>query len=600
MLTTNKSKNNNSNITSINDIKNNDNNFIVNSSSSSSDSEAEIEYDNVPGILSEDFSKNINYQYLFKAFVSSNLKKQGKLRIENIIFNSMTLRIIMLIVCITIGLQATQEEFIKILINFSDYTKTEYCTYKFSTLVNLAYLYDNNDIENYNRNENTNKANENDTITNPYISSVLRTMDYCFRNLLLISELKEDLLNSDLEVEEIINNLSEYPTIHNLINSNLLNLNSTSSEESNNEAEAGNSKDFFNKTIYFNETEKDHYFLSINLTTFSNYNYLQNKYQDRFPKDSFFSTYDYFIHTENFKINYIYTYNFHYTDDLNYFEYLTSIKYISILTSITNIIRSVFVTMILVSISFLTNGDLVTYIVTPLTNIIKKFRYFLHKDTFDYYEQLINGDNDDEEHIALNKKFGMFSYYFDITLGKRALSLIHQSCELGKDGFSLNISSVKGVSFKGTALILDFKIKKNCFLSYKKNNNDKRIKNNKNSKNVDKESNNETINNYKKKIDFENSSAMNDMNNSANNEEDYSSFRSLNKTDLEELNENENISLAINEINKFYTIFHSLSYGFLGEIINENTVVWKHKEDEFEDKFKKYSRELSKIDYTIK
>ena len=52
---------------------------------------------------------------------------------------------------------------------------------------------------------------------------------------------------------------------------------------------------------------------------------------------------------------------------------------------------------------------------------------------------------------------------------------------------------------------------------------------------------------------------------------------------------------AIFNINRVYSIFHSLGYGFLGEVLSEKLIVWKKKEIEFDLEHDKYCKRISKL-----
>ena len=48
-------------------------------------------------------------------------------------------------------------------------------------------------------------------------------------------------------------------------------------------------------------------------------------------------------------------------------------------------------------------------------------------------------------------------------------------------------------------------------------------------------------------------------------------------------------------LNKIYTIFHSLGFGFLGEIISEKFILWKKREVSFDLEHDEYCRKISKL-----
>ena len=254
--------------------------------------------------------------------------------------------------------------------------------------------------------------------------------------------------------------------------------------------------------------------MMINLTSYKNYHLLIKNYPHIFPQDDFIASEKFYL-SSGMIINNDYFYSNKFFQKDNYVEFLINIKYASVMDKMMNILRSIFITLILIFVSLAINNDLSKFVVFPVTKIIKKFRYFLHKSTYDYYESLIYNDNEEEE-IILNKQFATFSYYFDLTIGKRILRLVSQMDDLKNSSFNFSLC-IPGFSFIGTALILDIQ-----------------------------------INNY---FDF---------------------------------------SSVIEDINKIFTIFHSLGFGFNGEILNESTIFWKLKDESFNYHFNTYSRRISK------
>lgn len=473
---------------------------------------SDIEYDYVPGLVDANFSNHPDYQEIYNQLKFS--QKKAKLKIEKLLFEDMTLKIVMLIIAITISLQITQEGYVQSL--FENYEKSSYCKNKFSTLVSLAYNYEIEIVYFENLFNNTNNAENTNHINNPFISTLKKSMLYCFKDTYLVPEILEYCKKNNIDpyhykhlkrILDLYNNSNPEETV--VTENPFL-------YERNYDYLNGKNYTFIDQisSKILDNTSFNTFFLLVNLTNYDEYKFIRQRYPAIFPPDVFFAHKNYYF-DKGMHINTQYYYTYLYQNKQNYIELLVDQTKKSFIDKLMNILRSIFVTFILVGVSYCINNDMTKLIMIPITKIIKKFRYFLHKSTFDYYEELINADNEEEE-ILLNKQFGTFSYYFDLTIGKRALSLIHQVDDVNDSKLSLNLKT-HGFSFLGTALIIDIQI--------------------------------------------------------------------VNYLD---------ISSAIDQINKIFTIFHSLAYGFNGEILNESIVIWKHKEDLFESNYNNYSRRISK------
>jgi hypothetical protein len=57
---------------------------------------------------------------------------------------------------------------------------------------------------------------------------------------------------------------------------------------------------------------------------------------------------------------------------------------------------------------------------------------------------------------------------------------------------------------------------------------------------------------------------------------------------------NFSIKDSIYDLNRLFTVFHSLAYGFGGDIISQSLSVWKSRSEIFELNHIEYSKEISK------
>jgi hypothetical protein len=146
--------------------------------------------------------------------------------------------------------------------------------------------------------------------------------------------------------------------------------------------------------------------------------------------------------------------------------------------------------------------------------MIKKFRDFFHLESLNYYHILLDDDKGEEE-TFLYKKLGLFSYLFDLTIGKKALGLISQSnLEIINTKYNFGTS---GIKTGGTCVVLN--------------------------------------------ISYTNPGLL------------------MNK---------------LSKINKLYSIFHSLGYGYLGEVVNENMIFWNENDIQFQLLHNEYCKRISK------
>ena len=431
-------------------------NSISNIENTNDDSYEEIDYNKVQG-LNDTLIDNLH-----KKRKRSNGKE--KLILEKILFKNMTLKIIMLIMLIIIGLQLTQDSFVEAFIVSDNTDKVGHCL---NTMIKeIKYLNNGN-----NGNSTSDVFEEKD-----YLNALNITLKSCFSNLKLID-------NS--------HNLGDIANTHRLL------------AESENITES---------------PEQDNTFLMINMTNCVECVNIKNKYPDIFTIDLEIASDDYF-NSHGLITNIDYSYRYYALNNTkgheSYIEYLIFIYYQSFIDRVMNIFRSVFITIILVILSTQLGMDIRNKIIKPAIKIIKKFRYFFHMDTFSFYNLLIDKEIEEEE-IILYKKLGLFSYYFDLTVGKRILGLISQSHNLTNNIENYNLKT-KGISIAGTAIILN--------------------------------------------VEFQSS---------------------------------ENNDKVVNELNAFYTVFHSLAYAYLGEIINENIIIWKKKETDFNFEHDEYCKAISK------
>jgi hypothetical protein len=171
---------------------------------------------------------------------------------------------------------------------------------------------------------------------------------------------------------------------------------------------------------YFDPSENDQLFIYVNFTNYAHLTSIKSLFPDLLSEFSVVLVNQKYENITNHLLNSDYYYSFFYVDDLNYIEYLVDISYATYLDRILNVIRSVFVTIIIVITSISLGKDIKSKIMIPATKIINKFRYFFNSDTLSYAKLLLES-NKEEEEIILNRKLGQFSYYFDLTLGKRVL-----------------------------------------------------------------------------------------------------------------------------------------------------------------------------------
>lgn len=266
----------------------------------------------------------------------------------------------------------------------------------------------------------------------------------------------------------------------------------------------------------FDPDDHDEVFIYINFTSYGHYVELHDNTPEIFSKFSTVLVNEKFDDIKHrFFFNLDYYYSFYYIDDSNYIEFLVDMSYGTFLDKLINVIRSLFVTLIIIITSISLGRDIKSKIMIPATKIINKFRYFFNSETLSYVNILLE-KNKDEEEMTMNRKLGQFSYYFDLTVGKRVLNLISQSGDINSRTVPINLQK-PGIMVSGTSLFMHVKI-----------------------------------------------------------ETTY------------------DISEAIYDLNRLYSIFHSLSYGFGGDIINESFAVWRSREEMFDLNHIEYSKEISK------
>ncbi len=122
-----------------------------------------------------------------------------------------------------------------------------------------------------------------------------------------------------------------------------------------------------------------------------------------------------------------------------------------------NMMKSLYVCIAILILSFNFKKTLQSSILKIVIKLIQKFRYFFSMDTFDYYN-LILEDEKEEEEIFLYKKLGLFSYYFDLSIGKDILKLIsHSNTNELYSNVKYNFQK-NGIKINGTLISLNLEI----------------------------------------------------------------------------------------------------------------------------------------------
>lgn len=391
-------------------------------------------------------------------------KKYEKLLIESLLNKSLTLKLVSLIMGIIIMLQITNPNYIQDLSLWNDTDKIDFCLSAFNrsmekVINHTKFINDDSDPE-----------------LISYLHSLNQTITLCFGYLKEIPASFDDSSWSGRRL----------------------------------------SSDSYNISLGDSELDDDQQlfdFLVVNMTMCIECQYIQTTYSDKIWLPSVISSLKYVEnHGMTLNIDYYYK-NYPIQESKSYIECLVDLHYVSFLDKLMNLLRSLFVTIVLILVSHMLNTDIRSKVVLMVLKLIKKFRYFFHSSSQDYFSLLMNEDIREEE-VILYRKLGMFSYMFDISCGKRLLGVLSQS-----DILNLPTSfdfKKEGVSFEGTLLLINFK----------------------------------------------------------------SRTGSLHK--------------CMAEISRIYTVIHSLAYGFGGEVVNENKIIWKNKEFLFDSECKKYCGRISK------
>lgn len=423
------------------------------------------DYHNVEGLDDEEEEESIKS------------KKQEKLNIETVLNRSLILKLVSLIMGIIILLQMTNPNYIQDLSSTSDTDKIDYCLNIFAISIGRIMNYTkSNGVVNINDGEILDPEIQN------YLTSLNQTVTICF------GYLKEIPVDFDAQSW----------------NGRLLN----SNEDSN------------ASLVSLNDTEldADHLlfdFLLVNMTMCSECKLIEAYYGDYISFPNVASSEKY-TNNHGMTLNIDYYYRaFPLNGSQSYIECLVDLHYVSFLDKLMNLLRSLFVTIVLILVSHMLNNDVKEKVVVMVLKLIKKFRYFFHSSSQDYFSLLINEEKNEDE-MLLYRKLGMFSYFFDLSCGKRILGLVSQS---DNNKFTLQCNFEKeGVRFQGTMMMIKFKT----------------------------------------------------------------------------TNSQVNLFKYIKEINRIYTVIHSLAYCFSGEIINENKIIWKNKEELFDIDCLNYCRKISK------
>lgn len=407
-------------------------------------------------------------------------KKYEKLNIETLLNRSIILKLVTLIMGIIILLQMTNPNYIQDLSSTEDTDKIDYCI--------AIFIMSITKIMNYTQNSKSKsqKSMSIDYQMQSYLDSLNQTITICFGYLKVIPE--------DFDAETW--------------NGRLL---STSTNED------------IAISMNDNELDSDHLlfdFLLVNMTMCEECKYIQSYFEDYISFPNVVSSEKYTNnHGMTLNIDYYYK-SYSINGSESYIECLVDLHYVSFLDKLMNLLRSLFVTIVLILVSHMLNKDIKEKVVVMVIKLIKKFRHFFHNSSQDYFSLLMSEEKNEDE-MMLYRKLGIFSYYFDLSCGKRILGLVSQS---ENNNFKSQYNFEKeGVRFQGTLMMVKFKT-------------------------------------------------------------------SSSKV---------NLFSFIKEINRIYTIIHSLAYSFGGEIINENKIIWKNKEELFDIDCLNYCRKISKINYNF-
>ena len=441
-----------------------DNNKLKDKEDNNSDNSLNINYNNVSGL--NDIEDDDSQQFI-------NPKKE-KLLLETILFQLITLKMIMLIMLIIIFLQLTQNNYFEQILNITTNNKITYCMNLFNHNVNNAIQYD---YDYYQIKDNQDYLTFPVNKDNKFIYLLNYTISNCFKYLI---EVPQHYLKDDIAKKEY---------------------------------------SLYNFTFPIVEDDYDDYdFLLVNLTSCKEYKLLQQKYfiNISFPletaSEKYFKTSHLFTNLDYIYQNIVFNSEF---KKESYLEYMVYIKSESNIDKVMNIVRSIYVTVILLSISYNFRRNLHKKVIKPTIKIIKKFRDFFHLESLSYYNILIEDDKGEED-TFLYKKLGLFSYLFDLTIGKKILGLITQSNHLETINTKYEFNTI-GIKTGGTCVVLNI-----CY-------------------------NNESL-----------------------------------------------LSNKLSKINRLYSIFHSMAYGYLGEVVTENMMFWNENDIQFQMFHNEYCKRISK------
>ena len=475
--------------------------------------------------------KTTNNKNNAKKNYTKNKDKEKKLVIESELHSIITFKIVMLILAIIVFFQSTQANLVENLL-YDEYTnKVSHCISLFTDNVIKAYNYELLNMK-----------------SNIYIKSLNKTMNLCFNNLkkLNINNNKHSDNNQNLNIFYKNNDNSDF-------NDNF---------------------DF----VYFN------------ITNFYEYNKLKDKYYNTItlPKVTVNNRYLYKSSTLN--LDYVYKYriinnnnkhksieNLHKTNKysiqlidmkLSYLEYTYYIRTISFYDKFFNVLKSVFVTMTLVFVSYQLLKDIKIHLILTIIKTINKFRYFFHLDTINICNNFSNNEKEEDE-MYLNKHLYLYSFYLDMSVGKRILNLITEenSNQLFYEQINKKNKICRNTNKNKTNLnnnlelqILDKKLK--CNLDYL-------------NKNFGLLSYN-----------FKKNGILIDCTNCLLIIKDSNNV-------LYDKHFNANIEL-LNIINNLYLLYHSIVVLYCGELINKNHSIFVNKNFSFELDHKLYCRRISK------
>lgn len=431
----------------------------------------EIDYNYVEGL--EDEGIQCNYKVN---------KRIEKLLIEKSLSKSLTLKMVMLIMTIIIGLQITNTSYIDVVFGIQDETdKIEYCIDSIAKSIENAIMFNKQEKE------------KGSLATNYYINQLNITLELCFYNLIPLVD------DHNISFHRVLSSDTIYPD--DTIAAPLPRINVTGVLSDNDISEL--------------ETFD---FMLVNLRNCREYIELVNMYPLNLTYPLMSSNLRY-ANNHGLTLNVDYYFGFKILkENETFIEYYADIGYLSFLERLMNILRSAFVTAILIIVSHYLTKDIKAHIIAPVTNIIKKLRSFFTKSSYDFLDMYLDDENSEEEAI-LYKKLGIISYYFDLSSGKRVLGLILGASKvLSLSDFVMPpFNKEAGFKVMGTILLINFK---------------------------------------------------------------YAPATEIQK--------------YAKQINKLYTVIHSMAYTYKGELVNENIMLWKSENSKFEKDCKNYFVKLSK------